>query len=80
LPRPPTSGWRQYAYGKPATEIAYGLANQPHEGVLVGGRLGGRSNARIFIRRYLADGSPERTFGAGGRVTIQPWIALQCHR
>lgn len=67
------------AYGTPSTEIAYGLANQPHEGVLVGGLLGGRSNARFFLRRYLADGRPDKTFGDGGRVTIQPWRASHGH-
>ncbi len=64
------------AYGKPATEIAYGLANQPREAVIVGGLLGGRSSARFFLRRYLADGRPDKTFGTGGRVTIQPWRVL----
>jgi uncharacterized delta-60 repeat protein len=59
-------------YGRPPTEIAYGLANQPRGGLLVGGLLFAHGKTRFVLRRYLADGKPDRTFGDHGIVTTLP--------
>jgi uncharacterized delta-60 repeat protein len=56
----------------PVTEIAYGVANQPGERILVGGLLVGGGGTRFFLRRYLPSGKPDGTFGDAGRVTTLP--------
>jgi len=56
----------------PVTEVAYGVANQPGEGILVGGLLSGPGRTRFFLRRYLPSGKPDGTFGDAGRVTTLP--------
>jgi uncharacterized delta-60 repeat protein len=60
-------------YGTSATEVAYGVANQGREGILVGGLFAGGKQTRLVLRRYLADGAPDRTFGDGGRVATLPF-------
>jgi uncharacterized delta-60 repeat protein len=61
------------AYAGPSGfEVAYGLALRPKERVLVGGLVGDPSSSRFFLRRYLADGTPDRSFGRRGRVTTLP--------
>jgi uncharacterized delta-60 repeat protein len=59
-------------YGRPATEIAYAVAARPKGKVLVGGLLTGPQSSRFFLRRYLADGTPDKSFGQGGRLTTVP--------
>jgi uncharacterized delta-60 repeat protein len=63
------------ASGHPAFETAYGVAAQPKGKVLVGGLVGGPSGSRFFLRRYLADGTPDNSFGRRGRVTTLPVAA-----
>jgi uncharacterized delta-60 repeat protein len=58
--------------GAPAFEVAYDLAAQAKGKVLVGGLLGGPGSSRFFLRRYLADGRPDKSFGNRGRVTTLP--------
>jgi uncharacterized delta-60 repeat protein len=56
----------------PGFEVAYDLALRPKGRVLVGGLVGDPSSSRFFLRRYLADGTPDRSFGRRGRVTTLP--------
>jgi uncharacterized delta-60 repeat protein len=60
----------------PGFEVAYDLALRPKRRVLVGGLVGDPSTSRFFLRRYLADGTPDRSFGRRGRVTTLP-VAVQ---
>jgi uncharacterized delta-60 repeat protein len=62
----------------PGFEVAYDLALRPKGKVLVGGLVGDPSSSRFFLRRYLADGTPDRSFGRRGRVTTLP-IAVPPH-
>lgn len=62
-------------YGRPAQEVAYAVAALPKGKVLVGGLVTGPRSSRFFLRRYLADGTPDRTFGKGGRLTTVPVVA-----
>jgi uncharacterized delta-60 repeat protein len=62
-------------YGRPASEIAYDLAVLSQGRILVGGLVTGPGSSRFFLRRYLADGTPDRTFGDRGRVTTVPALA-----
>ncbi|HWT90446.1 MAG TPA: hypothetical protein VN179_04970 [Solirubrobacterales bacterium] len=62
-------------YGRPAKEIAYAVAARPKGKVLVGGLVTGPRSSRFFLRRYLANGKPDRTFGKGGRLTTVSLIA-----
>jgi uncharacterized delta-60 repeat protein len=61
-------------YGTPASEVAYGVAG-PKGAVLVGGLLTTPGSSRFFLRRYLADGTPDGAFGDRGRVTTLPLVA-----
>ena len=65
---PPGSG----ASSRPAFETAYELALRPKGRILVGGLVGGPGSTRFFLRRYLADGKPDPSFGKRGRVTTLP--------
>jgi uncharacterized delta-60 repeat protein len=56
----------------PGFEVAYDLALRPKGRVLVGGLVGDPSSSRFFLRRYLADGTPDRSFGRRGRVATLP--------
>ena len=57
-------------------EIAYDMALRPKGKVLVGGIASGPTGAGdFFLRRYLADGTPDKTFGVRGRVVTQPVAA-----
>lgn len=70
LVTPPIGG------GRPGYEIAYGVALRPKGKILVGGVAGGSAGAGdFFLRRYLADGRPDRSFGARGRAATQPVAA-----
>ena len=60
------------ASGHPAFETAYEVAARPQGKILVGGLVGGPSWSRFFLRRYLADGAPDTSFGKRGRVTTLP--------
>ena len=51
------------AAGHPAFETAYEVAARPQGKILVGGLVGGPSGSRFFLRRYLADGTPDNSFG-----------------
>lgn len=62
-------------YGKPAGEVAYGVAGRGKGGVIVGGLVTGPGSSRFFLRRYLPDGEPDPGFGNGGRVTTLPILA-----
>lgn len=59
-------------YGEPATEIAYDLSLREQGKILVGGIVTGPRSSRFFLRRFLADGSPDRSFGRNGRLTTLP--------
>jgi uncharacterized delta-60 repeat protein len=61
--------------GRPAFETAYEVKVRPKGKVLVGGLVGGPSGSRFFLRRYLADGRPDNSFGKRGRVTTLPVAA-----
>lgn len=63
------------ASGARPFEIAYDTALRPQGKVLVGGLAGGSGVSRFFLRRYLADGTPDKTFGVRGRVATQPVAA-----
>lgn len=63
---------RRGRFGASVTEVAYGVASQSGEKILVGGLLAAGGKARILLRRYLPDGSPDGTFGVGGKVTTLP--------
>jgi len=63
------------ASGSGAFETAYDMALRPRGEVLVGGLVGGSAPSRFFLRRYLADGKPDKSFGVRGRVTTQPVAA-----
>ena len=63
------------ASGHPAYEIAYDMALRRGGKILVGGLVGGPGGSRFFLRRYRADGAPDRTFGHRGRVTTLPVAA-----
>jgi uncharacterized delta-60 repeat protein len=58
--------------GVPYFEVAYDLALRPKGRILVGGLVGDSSSTRFFLRRYLASGRPDRSFGRRGRVTTLP--------
>jgi uncharacterized delta-60 repeat protein len=58
--------------GHPAYETAFEVAARPQGKILVGGLVGGPSGSRFFLRRYLADGTPDNSFGRRGRVTTLP--------
>jgi len=60
------------AAGHPAFETAYDLALRPRGKVLVGGLVGGPSSSRFFLRRYLTDGTPDKSFGKRGRMATLP--------
>lgn len=60
------------ASGHPAFETAYDMTLRGKGKILVGGLVGGPSSSRFFLRRYLADGKPDGTFGNRGRVTTLP--------
>lgn len=60
------------ASGHPAFETAYDMALRGKGKILVGGLVGGPSSSRFFLRRYLADGKPDNSFGDRGRVTTLP--------
>ncbi|HEX2265013.1 MAG TPA: hypothetical protein VHH14_01895 [Solirubrobacterales bacterium] len=62
-------------YGRPAKEVAYAVVVRPKGKVLVGGLVTGPRSSRFFLRRYLVDGSPDRSFGKGGRLTTVPVLA-----
>jgi len=62
-------------YGRPAKEVAYAVIARPQGTILVGGLLTGPQSSRFFLRRYLADGTPDRSFGKGGRLTTVPVLA-----
>ncbi len=56
-----------------AFEVAYDMALRPRGKILVGGLVGANgSSGRFFLRRYLADGTPDSSFGKRGRVTTLP--------
>lgn len=59
-------------YGKTASEVAYAVKPLGGDEVLVGGLLVSGGSPRFFLRRYLADGAADRSFGAGGRVATLP--------
>lgn len=61
--------------GKPASEIAYDLSLRERGRILVGGIVTGPNSSRLFLRRFLADGRPDRTFGREGRLTTLPFRA-----
>jgi uncharacterized delta-60 repeat protein len=61
-------------YGNPAQEVAYDIALRQGK-VLVGGIVTREGSSRFFLRRYLADGSPDRTFGHRGRLATLPLAA-----
>ncbi len=63
------------AYGSEASEIAYDLSLREGGRILVGGVVSGPGSSRLFLRRYLADGSPDPSFGRGGRLTTLPLAA-----
>jgi len=60
----------------PYFEDAYDLALRPKGRILVGGLFGDSTSTRFFLRRYLADGRPDRSFGRRGRVATLP-VAVQ---
>ncbi len=64
-----------HAYGSPTAEVAHEVAGGAQGRVLVGGLLTGPGSSQFFLRRYLADGSPDLTFGDRGRVTTLPLVA-----
>jgi uncharacterized delta-60 repeat protein len=64
-----------FGRGHPASEIAYDMALRPKRKILVGGLAGGPGWSRFFLRRYLADGKPDKSFGVRGRVATQPVVA-----
>lgn len=69
---PPTGGGSDH----PDFETPYGLALQGQGKILVGGRVGEFGyEGGIFLRRYLADGTPDNSFGQRGRVTTLPVAA-----
>jgi uncharacterized delta-60 repeat protein len=59
------------------SEVAYDVASLTRGRILVGGLVSGRSTTRLFLRRFLADGKPDRTFGFGtyGWVATLPLMA-----
>lgn len=63
------------AYGTPASEIAYDLSLREQGKILVGGLVAGPGSSRFFLRRFLADGTPDRSFGNRGRLTTLPLAA-----
>jgi len=67
------------AAGHPAFETAYEVAARPQGKILVGGLVGGPSGTRFFLRRYLADGTPDNSFGRRGRVTTLPVGVVGVH-
>jgi uncharacterized delta-60 repeat protein len=62
-------------YGKSASEIAYAVRVLAGGEVLVGGLLTGPDSSRYFLRRYLSDGTADKGFGRGGRLTTLPAAA-----
>ncbi len=64
-------------YGASATEIAYGVADLPGGQILVGGLLTSGKKTRLFLRRYLPDGTLDQTFGLDGGVTTLPLRAAR---
>jgi uncharacterized delta-60 repeat protein len=59
-------------WGRPAVEVAYGLARQPGGKILVGGSVAGPRKFAFFLKRFLPDGTPDREFGRDGTVTVRP--------
>lgn len=64
-------------YGKDASEVAYAVKALAGDEVLVGGLLTSGGSPRFFLRRYLADGAPDKSFGSGGQLTTLPLAAEQ---
>jgi uncharacterized delta-60 repeat protein len=64
-----------HAYGNPASEVAYSVAPLAGGKVLVGGIVEGQSSSRLFLRRFEANGLPDRSFGRNGRLTTLPEAA-----
>lgn len=62
-------------YGKSASEIAYAVKVLAGGEVLVGGLFTSPGSSRFFLRRYLSDGTPDRSFGDRGRLTTLPVAA-----
>jgi uncharacterized delta-60 repeat protein len=46
------------------------LALAPDGKILIAGVVGTNENCDAFVARYLADGTPDTSFGAGGRVVL----------
>jgi uncharacterized delta-60 repeat protein len=67
------------ASGQPAFEAAYDVALRSQGRILVGGLAGGPGSSRFFLRRYLADGRPDPSFGDHGRVTTLPARVAGAH-
>jgi uncharacterized delta-60 repeat protein len=63
------------AYGKGAAEIAYDLSLREQGKILVGGIVKGPNSSRFFLRRFLADGRPDPSFGRRGRLSTLPVAA-----
>ena len=64
-------------YGEDASEAAYAVKALASGEVLVGGLLTSGGSPRFFLRRYLADGTPDGGFGRDGRLTTLPLAAEQ---
>lgn len=54
------------------TETAYAVRVDGKGRILVGGVLATPGSSRLFLRRYLADGTPDSSFGDRGRLTTLP--------
>ena len=52
------------------TNFAIALAIQADGKIIVAGTVGQQSETRGLLARYNTDGSPDKTFGDGGRVTV----------
>ncbi|HEU5106809.1 MAG TPA: hypothetical protein VFU11_13340 [Solirubrobacterales bacterium] len=58
-----------------ASETAYAVGVRGQGRILVGGVFATPGSSRLFLRRYLADGTPDRSFGKRGRVATLPVAA-----
>lgn len=56
-------------------EVAYDAVGLGSTKLLVGGLASGPTASSFFLRRYLADGRPDRAFGEAGRVSTLPLVA-----
>ena len=58
-------------FGSPDVYVASALSLQPDGKILVAGSVYGTQGTRMFVSRFLTNGDPDPSFGAGGLVVTE---------